>query len=108
MGIYEITAVVILIIAIIIFIAKIMRDEKEAVVEWLVFAVTEAEKKLGSGTGRLKLKMVYDMFIRRFPAVSVFVSLDTFSRWVDIALDTMRVLLRFEKNCVGEEANGKN
>ncbi len=108
MEIYEIAALVILIISVIVFIIKMLRDEKETVVEWLVYAVTEAEEKLGSGTGRLKLKMVYDMFIRRFPAVSVFVSLDTFTRWVDIALDNMRVLISFKKNNSTEGVNGEN
>ena len=35
--------------------------------EWLLYAVTEAEKELGSGTGQLKLRYVYDMFVAKFP-----------------------------------------
>ena len=63
---------------------------------WLLYAVTEAEATLGSQTGILKLRMVYDMFIARFPMVAKIVSFDTFSFWVDEALDEMRELL--EKN----------
>lgn len=54
--------------------------------EWLKWAVAEAEKALGSGTGQLKLHMVYDMFVEQFSWVSTFVSFDTFSIWVDEAL----------------------
>lgn len=34
--------------------------------EWLLYAVTKAEKELGAGTGKLKLRYVYDMFVARF------------------------------------------
>ena len=61
--------------------------------EWLLFAVTEAEKALGSGTGELKLRVTYDAFIKRFPLLSKFVTFDTFSSWVDISLSEMRKML---------------
>lgn len=54
--------------------------------EWLKFAVTEAEKALKGGTGQLKLRMVYDMFVAKFPWVARMVSFDVFSTWVDGAL----------------------
>ena len=60
--------------------------DKEKVKEWLRFAVSMAEKELGSGTGQLKLRQVYDMFIQRFPAFSKFVPFSLFSQWVDDAL----------------------
>ena len=31
--------------------------------EWLLYAVTMAEKELGGGTGKLKLRYVYDLFL---------------------------------------------
>lgn len=64
--------------------------------EWLVYAVTCAEAELGGGTGQLKLRSVYDLFVQRFPAVAKAVSFDTFSAWVDEALEDMREML--EKN----------
>ena len=64
--------------------------------EWMLYAVTEAERELGGGTGQLKLRKVYDMFLAKFPKLSIFISFDTFSRWVDIALDKMREMI--EKN----------
>lgn len=65
--------------------------------EWLLGAVIEAEKELGSGTGQWKLRTVYDVFIQRWPAVAMAVSFDTFSTWVDEALDKMREMLKNNK-----------
>ena len=65
----------------------------EKVKAWLLWAVTNAEKELGSGTGKLKLRQVYDLFVLRFPAVAMAVSFDTFSQWVDDALTEMRKML---------------
>ena len=50
-------------------IAVIARSRMSAK-EWLLFAVTEAEKSLGGGTGELKLHVTYDAFIKRFPLLS--------------------------------------
>lgn len=61
--------------------------------EWLLFAVMEAEKDLGSGTGPMKLRYVYDLFTAKFPKLSVFISFSTFSEWVDVALEYMEKLL---------------
>lgn len=67
------------------------KDRKiENIKEWLKYAVVEAEKALGSGTGQLKLRMVYDMAIEKFPWVSRLISFETFSTWVDEALVWMR------------------
>lgn len=65
--------------------------------EWLLWAVTRAEKELGGGTGQLKLRQVYDLFVQRFPAVAKMISFDTFSLWVDEALDDMREMLKQNK-----------
>ena len=67
--------------------------------EWLKFAVVEAEKALGAGTGQLKLRMVYDMVVKnvQFSWVASLVSFDTFSGWVDEALDWMKKQLSENK-----------
>ena len=72
-------------------------EQRKKVKEWLLLAVTEAEKELGSGTGKLKLRQTYDLFIQRFPALAMAVSFDTFSLWVDEALEEMRKLLKENK-----------
>lgn len=71
--------------------------QAEKVKEWLLWAVTEAEKELGSGTGQLKLRQVYDLFIQRFPAIAKMISFDTFMLWVDEALEEMREMLKQNK-----------
>ncbi len=62
--------------------------------EWLLWAVTEAEKELGGGTGKLKLRQVYDLFVTRFPWLAKVVSFDLFSSLVDDALEDMREMLK--------------
>lgn len=68
-------------------------NEKRRLAEWLLYAVTEAEKSLGAGTGQLKLRQVYDWFTDKFSVVSLIMSFDTFARLVDAALERMRSLL---------------
>ncbi len=65
--------------------------------EWLLFAVIQAEKELGDGTGQIKLRYVWDMFIKTFPALAPIVPFDVFSKLVDEALVQMRHLL--DTNC---------
>lgn len=65
--------------------------------EWLLWAVTEAEKELGGGTGKLKLRQVYDLFVTRFPWLAKVVSFELFSDMVDDALDEMREMLKNNK-----------
>ncbi|MCM1334369.1 MAG: hypothetical protein NC084_12545 [Bacteroides sp.] len=40
----------------ILLVVRIMSNAESNVKEWLLLAVTEAEKALGSGTGQLKLR----------------------------------------------------
>ena len=68
-------------------------EQIAAVKEWLVWAVTNAEKELGGGTGRLKLRQVYDLFVQRFPIISRMIPFNVFSGWVDEALAQMKSLL---------------
>ncbi len=69
-------------------------DEQIAKVkEWLLFAVVQAEKELGGGTGQLKLRYVYNMFIEKFPSLVDIISFELFSSLVDEVLEQMRHLL---------------
>ena len=61
--------------------------------EWLLFAVTEAEKELGGGTGQIKLRYVYDMFIAKFPFLVKAISFESFELLVDEVLETFREML---------------
>lgn len=68
-------------------------DQFEAVKEWLLWAVAEAEKLYGSGTGALKLRYVYDLFLSRFKELEYFIPFDEFSKMVDDSLVGFRDLL---------------
>lgn len=69
----------------------------EIILEWLLLAVIKAEKELGSGTGQIKLRFVYDLFIDKFKVVSYFISFSQFSMLVDQALDTMKDMVSNNK-----------
>lgn len=73
-------------------------EQLQKVREWLLFAVTEAETQLGSGTGQLKLRNVYDLFVQRFPWLVKTISFAVFSGLVDDALDEMRKMLAKNNN----------
>lgn len=81
------------IIAIVRFVGLPTASQLDKVKEWLLWAVTEAEKELGGGTGQLKLRQVYDLFVTRFPWMAKLISFELFSTMVDEALDEMRHLL---------------
>lgn len=82
--------VVFVILAMIIVVYAIMTGK---VKEWLKWAVVDAEEYLGTGTGQLKLREVYDSFISAFPVFSKIVPFFIFSKWVDMALHWMRYQL---------------
>ena len=69
----------------------------EIILEWLLLAVIKAEKELGSGTGQLKLRFVYDLFIDKFKIVSYFITFSQFSLLVDQALDIMKDMVSNNK-----------
>lgn len=77
-------------ILIYLFIKMPLENKKKCLKEWLKWAVVEAEKTLKSGTGKLKLRWVYDKCVSQFPWIVYFVSFETFAQWVDEALDWMR------------------
>lgn len=82
-----------LIIAVIKFVQAGKEQQIKKVKEWLIFAVTQAEKELGSNTGQLKLRMVYGQFIDKFRFLAMLITFEEFSRIVDEALDSMKDML---------------
>lgn len=73
--------------------------------EWLLWAVTQAEQYLGSGTSALKLRYVYDLAVEAFPPIKYLVPFAVFSTWVDEALELMREQIKNNphiKNFVNE------
>ena len=60
---------------------------------WLVWAVAEAESVLGSKTGQLKLRYVYDLAVIRFPVMAKILPFSLFSKLVDSALAIMEDMI---------------
>lgn len=69
------------------------KEQLNSVREWLLYAVAAAEKELGSGTGQLKLRYVYNMFIVRFPFIAKVLPFTVFCTMVDEALDNFKEML---------------
>ena len=101
----SIALIVVIVAGIYKFFNKPTGEQIKQVKEWLLFAVTEAEKELGSKTGKLKLRYVFDLFIQRFPYMAQFVTFEKFSEWVDEALIIMRTMIR-TNNAVKELVEG--
>lgn len=58
--------------------------------EWLIDACGQAEEYFGSGTGQLKLRKVYAMFVEQYPIFSNFISFEKFSQWVEESLAILK------------------
>lgn len=69
--------------------------------EWLLYAVMLAESHYGSGTGKLKLREVYNEFVSKFPWLAKVITFEYFSVLVDEALEEMRKILS-ENNKIEE------
>lgn len=73
---------------------KLGKDKQIRIItEWLLLAVIKAERELGSGTGQVKLRYVYDLFLDKFKFASMFISFVQFSGLVDAALVTMKTMI---------------
>ena len=94
MEIQSLIPIIVALIATLAALVYLIINQKRKCVEWLKFAVSEAEKLLGGGTGQLKLRQVYDWYCEKFPIISSIVSFRVFSKWVDKALDTMKTWLK--------------
>lgn len=91
------------------FILYMVFHQRKKVIEWLKFAVTEAERILGSKTGQLKLRMVYDSFCEKFPVLAAILPFRVFSAWVDHALDVFKDWITTNpqvKAYIEEDSNG--
>ena len=71
----------------------VVSTQPNKIKEWLVYATVQAEKELGGGTGQLKLRAVYDMFVTKFPWLSKIIPFSFFSYLVDEALKEMNNML---------------
>lgn len=69
--------------------------QRAKIKEWLIWACIEAERKLQSDTGQLKLREVWNMFcaVPVFTAVAKFIPFEVFSEWVKEALRKAKEML---------------
>ena len=98
----DIILVLVIVAIICILVAGFLKLGKErqlkVITEWLLLAVIKAEKELGGGTGQVKLRFVYDLFIDKFKFASMFISFNQFSTLVDSALVIMKEMISNNKN----------
>lgn len=75
------------------------QEQVYKVKQWLLLVVIEAERQFkDSGMGVIKLRTVYDLFIKAFPSLTPLVPFDVFKIWVDEALEQMKELIDTNKN----------
>lgn len=106
-----IAGVIVITVSAVLAIIKFVKGSKEEqlkdVREWLLYATSIAEKELGGGTGKLKLRFVYDMFVVKFPWLARVITFEYFSELVDDALEEMKSLLA-TNSAVQVFVNGNN
>jgi len=102
-----IAAIAVVVYAIYAFAKRPTSEQIQKVKEWLLYAVTEAEKELGGGTGQIKLRYVYDMFLSKFPFLTKVISFDTFSTLVDEVLEKFRAILESNNKLKDYVESGK-
>ena len=69
-------------------------DQITCIKGWLLQAVAEAERCLGSETGQMKLSVVYSTFVKTFPWLAKIISFDLFADLVDEALENLSEILQ--------------
>ena len=79
------------------FIKKFVESPSSSKIEmiknWLLYATAQAEQEMGSGTGKLKLAKVYNMFVEKFPQIAAVLKYEKFCSLVDEALVTLRQMI---------------
>ena len=80
------------------FLTSCKESQVAKIKEWILFAVIEAEKELGSGTGPIKLRYIYDKFVSRFNFIKYIISFEEFSSFVDESLDSMKDIINSNEN----------
>lgn len=88
-----VAAVVAIVLAAVKFFKSSSKEQIEKIREWLLYATTLAEKELGGGTGKIKLRYVYDMFVEKFTWLAKIITFERFSNLVDEVLGDMNDLL---------------
>ena len=97
MDYYNILIIAVLAIGAIIAIYKFCKMERQQqmskIKQWILIAVMEAESLLGSKTGQIKLRVVYNKFVDKFKVISHIISYEQFCILVDEALEEMKLMI---------------
>ena len=96
-----IVSAVLLAVSVIFYVAV----RRKNIIEWLVCMCAEAEMSYGSGTGYLKLRDVYDEFVKTYPLLGALMPFGVFSTLVDKALDSLKEKLK-ENEMISEIVTG--
>lgn len=99
--------IALIVIAVLVVVTTILALRFSAFRNWLVFAVSEAEKALGGGTGKLKLRYAYNIAIKYFPTLTKIIPFSVFSSMVDTALETMRFMIETNQ-AISDVINNKD
>ena len=75
--------------------------EPQRIKLWLIWACAQAELALGSGTGMLRLREVYDIFITQYPIFSKDIPFSVFQKWTEEALLVFKQWL--ESNTIAQK-----
>ena len=96
-----ITALAILVMAILFivdFAKKSPKEKLESVKQWAIYACALAQAHLGSGTGQLKMRETYNMFLQTFPTLAQVISFDTYKNTAEMALTELKEMLKTNPN----------
>lgn len=87
------------------FVDKPTDEQIAEIKKWLLIAVTQCEAQLGQKTGKLKLSLCYDMFVKALPSLAAIVPFEMFSELVDEVLEEMKDILNAQPEVL-EKVNG--
>lgn len=80
------------------FIKNPSAQQLESIKQWAIYACAMAEATLGSGTGQLKMRATYDMFLEKFPALAKIVSFEKYQQIAENALMEFKKMLKENPN----------
>ena len=98
MIIVAIAMLFIAVITVIDFIKKSPKERMETVKQWAIYACALAQAHLGSGTGQLKMRETYDMFLQRFPSLANIITYETYKETAENALAEFKEMLKTNPN----------
>ena len=73
-------------------------QQLESIKQWAIYACAMAEAALGSGTGQLKMRATYDMFLNKFPALAKIVPFEKYKQLAESALMEFKKMLKENPN----------